>query len=331
MPSASAIAHPNIAFIKYWGVQDPELNLPASSSLSMTLGGLDTRTTVTFDSELSHDSLELNGEQADAGSLKRASNHLDRVRQMAKSTLRARVTSTNSFPASAGIASSASGYAALTLAAATALNLDLSSKDLSVLARRGSGSAARSAFGGFVIWHKGEDDQSSFAEAFLPPDHWSLVDWIAVVDQAPKMVGSREGHRLADTSPLQAARVASAPQRLLACRQAVADRDFQRLAPVVELDSNLMHAVMMTSAPPLLYWAPASLRLMREIAEWRAEGIDVCYTLDAGPTVHCITTDQFESEVEARLHSLPEVQLLLRGTPGPAPVVEATTGSASPE
>jgi diphosphomevalonate decarboxylase len=317
MASATAIAHPNIALIKYWGVQDDALNLPASGSLSMTLDGLETRTMVTFDKALSEDTLELDGQTASHEATARASAHLDRIRHMARSVVPARVVSRNSFPTSAGIASSASGFAALTLAAATALGLDLPPKDLSILARKGSGSAARSIFGGFAEWHKGEDDQSSFAKQIWPPEHWKLVDWIAVVDRNPKSTGSHDGHRLASTSPFQEARVASAPQRLAECRSALMARDFQRLAAVVELDSHMMHAVMMTSFPPLLYWSAGSIQLMKKIAGWRADGLDVCYTLDAGPTVHCITTAEHSSQVEALLRSDTGVLELFRGIPGP--------------
>lgn len=318
MASATAIAHPNIALIKYWGVRDDTLNLPASGSLSITLDGLETRTKVTFDNTVLADTLELDGQTANPQATARASAHLDRIRHLVGSTVPARVVSQNSFPASTGIASSASGFAALTVAAASALGLDLSPKELSVLARKGSGSAARSVFGGFVEWHKGKDDPTSFAERIWPPDHWDLVDWIAVVDRHPKLTGSHEGHRLASTSPLQETRVASAPERLDECRSALMARDFQRLAAVVELDSHMMHAVMMTSLPPLLYWSAGSIQLMKKIAGWRTEGIDVCYTLDAGPTVHCITTAEHSSQVEALLQSDADVIELYRGVPGPA-------------
>lgn len=317
MATATAIAHPNIALIKYWGVRDDALNLPASGSLSMTLGGLETRTTVTFDNTLPEDTLDLDGQAASPEATARASAHLDRIRHIAGTTLHARVESRNSFPAGTGIASSASGFAALSLAATTALGLDLSPRDLSILARKASGSAARSVFGGFAEWHKGDDDRSSFAEQIWPPEHWQLVDWIAVVDREPKATGSHDGHRLAGTSPLQEARVTSAPQRLAECRSALKARDFPRLADVVELDSHMMHAVMMTSSPPLLYWSAGSIQLMKAIAGWRADGIDVCYTLDAGPTVHCITTAEHSPQVESLLRSVAGVLQLYRGVPGP--------------
>ncbi len=331
MPSATAISHPNIAFIKYWGVRDDTINLPASGSLSMTLGGLETWTSLTFDDALSEDIFELDGHLADRDSRWRVSAHLDRIRKITNTTAHARIVSQNSFPSSAGIASSASGFAALTLAASGALGLDLTPRQLSILARKGSGSAARSVFGGFVEWRRGDDDDSSFAEQLWPPDHWDLVDWIAVVENRPKSTGSSEGHRLAASSPLQEARLAGAPTRLAECRSALDECDFHRLAGVVELDSNMMHAVMMTSSPPLLYWAPESISLMQDIVAWRAEGLDVCYTLDAGPTVHCVTTAEHAPQLEALLRSHDGVRALYRGNPGPAARLLASDDSPDPE
>lgn len=314
--SAQAIAHPNIAFIKYWGNREPDLRIPANSSLSMTLGGLNTRTAVVFDPKLKQDTLELNQVQLTGQALQRVSRHLDMIRDWGDLTERALVVSENNFPADAGIASSASGMAALTLAGCAAAGLGLTDTDLSRLARRASGSAARSIFGGFVEWQGGSDDQSSYAVPFLPSDHWQLVDWIAVVAEQAKPVGSTEGHRLASTSPLQDARVASASERLEDCKRALQRRDFGHLANTIELDSNAMHAVMMTSSPRLLYWTPTTLEIMREVVSWRAQGVEVAYTLDAGPTVHCLCTIEASQEVERRLHAIPGVLRLLRGYPG---------------
>ena len=167
-------------------------------------------------------------------------------------------------------------------------------------------------------WHAGDDNESSFAEPLLPKSHWPLVDLIAVVDRQPKRISSKDGHTLAATSPIQAARVAGVYARLEACRAALTSRDFGRLASVAELDSNLMHAVMLTSTPPLIYWAPGSLSLMRKVADWRQDGLQVFYTLDAGPTVHCVTTRDAAPEVESLLRKQPELLDLLRAEPGGA-------------
>lgn len=312
----AAVAHPNIALIKYWGNRDQNLRLPANSSLSMTLGGLATQTRVTFSSELQADSLLLDGEPASPAALDRMSRHLDLLRQQANVRYRAAVASHNDFPLGAGIASSASGFAALTLAGCAALDLSTEPGFLSRVARRGSGSACRSVFGGFVQWHAADRDEDSFAEPIAPPEHWDLHDWIAVISREEKAVGSTRGHELAGTSPLQAARILNAPLRLDECRRALMERDFAALAAVVELDSDLMHAVMMTSEPPLLYWLPGTLAVMRRVRELRSQGLPVCYTLDAGPNVHCICPSEHSEAVSRELHALGDVADLLHATPG---------------
>jgi diphosphomevalonate decarboxylase len=314
--SAVAIANPNIAFIKYWGNRDPVLRLPSNSSISMNLDGLETRTTVTFDSGLSQDELTLNGQPATEETLLRVSSILDRVRAMAGMHDCAQVESRNNFPTGAGIASSASAFAALSLAASAAAGLQLSERECSKLARRGSGSACRSVPGGFVEWQAGNDDGSSFAYSLAPADHWDLVDCVAVVSQAHKPTGSTQGHALADSSALQAARVASAPVRLEACRRAILQRDFSALAAVAELDCNLMHAVMMTSQPPLLYWQPATLAIMQAVQEWRAGGLPAFYSIDAGPNVHVLCPAVNAPEVTAGLYRIDGVKEVLSAGPG---------------
>ena len=316
--TASAVASPNIALVKYWGNRDDALRLPANGSISMTLGGLETRTTVDLDPLLDQDTLLLNGAPASPDSHRRVRQHLDLICALAGLRARARVVSQANFPSGAGIASSASAYAALTLAACAAAGLEFEPRTLSRLARRGSGSAARSIFGGFVEWHAADSDDGSFAEPLAPPDHWPLVDLVAIVSRDPKTVGSTPGHALAQTSPLQEARLADAPRRLAECRQAILTRDFDRLAAVAEQDSNLMHAVMQTSVPPLVYRTPQTLTVMQSIATWRAGSLPVFYTVDAGPNVHCLCPAELASEVTSRLHGLPGVLDILACPPGQA-------------
>jgi diphosphomevalonate decarboxylase len=301
MSRAVARAHPNIAFIKYWGNIDDVLKLPANSSLSMNLDSMYTETTVEWTTEQAEDSLILNNEPASEDALRRVSRHLDMLRARLKLPMRARVTSYNNFPMGAGIASSASSFAALTVAAVKAAGADITEREMTTLARIGSGSASRSVPTGFVEWHMGHDHESSYAESILPPDHWDLVDVVVVVSDQHKRTGSEAGHTTAKTSVLQASRVADAPRRLELCRHALQTRDFDALASVVELDSNLMHAVMMTSTPLLLYWEPTSLQVMKAVRTWRGEGLPVCYTLDAGPNVHCLCESSVVDELVRRL------------------------------
>ncbi|MGB7539379.1 MAG: diphosphomevalonate decarboxylase [Anaerolineales bacterium] len=316
MSTATAVAHPNIAFIKYWGNRNDELRLPASGSISMNLAGLETVTSVAFDPRRTEDEFVFDGVLQSGPALARVSAHLDRLRSRAGSSLKARVESRNNFPMGAGIASSASGFAALTLAGAAALGLSLSERELSILARRESGSASRSIPAGFVEWHAADTDGDSFAESIAPPEHWALADVIAILDSRPKETGSAEGNRLARTSPRQAARVADAPRRLAVCRRGVREKDFAALAEIVEEDTRLMHEVMRTSIPALNYLAPATEELMRLISAWRTRGMPVAYTIDAGPNVHCLCPAESAAEVEHRLREIPSVQRVMTARPG---------------
>ena len=323
MTTATAIANPNLAFIKYWGNRDNTLRLPVNGSISMNLEGLYTRTTVSFQPSLSFDQLSINGHEVRGAGLDRISHILDLIRDRAHIQERAVVTSENNFPSGAGIASSASAFAALALAGSKAAGLDLSEPELSRMARRGSGSAARSIPGGFVEWQAGTSDEDSFAVSIAEPDHWDVVDCVVIVSAAHKKTGSTEGHSLAPTSPLQAARVGDAPRRLEICRKAILERNFETFASIVELDSDMMHAVMMTSTPALHYWKSASMEVMGCVRQWRMDGIPACYTVDAGPNVHVITPKSEAHLVEQRLREIKGVQDILIARPGgPARIVE---------
>lgn len=308
---ATAVASPNIAFIKYWGNRDANLRLPANGSISMNLDGLETRTCVEFSPDLTADALTINDQPVTGAGLHRVATFLDHVRALAGKNSFARVRSENNFPTGAGIASSAAAFAALSLAASRAIGLELTEPELSRLARRGSGSACRSVPGGFVEWQCGSGDADSFAATIATPQHWALVDHIAILRTVHKPIGSTEGHALATTSPLQAARIADTPRRLQICREAVLQRDFEALTGIIELDSNLLHAVMMTSQPALFYWEPASIALMKSIPFWRQEGIRAAYTLDAGPNVHILSPRADSAAVLERLKAFPGVKNVL--------------------
>jgi diphosphomevalonate decarboxylase len=318
MTTSTAISHPNIAFIKYWGNRNNTLRLPMNGSISMNLAGLTTRTTVSFQPSLAMDELIINGHEVTGAGLNRVSYILDIIRGMADVHDRAEVITENNFPSGAGIASSASAFAALALAGSTAAGLTLSEPELSRLARRGSGSAARSIPDGFVEWQVGASDDDSFAFCIAPAAHWDLVDCVAIVSAAHKKTGSTEGHAIAPTSPLQDARVADTPRRLDLCRKAILEKDFNAFAAIVELDSDIMHAVMMTSTPALHYWKPASLAVMEAVRQWRAEGLPACYTVDAGANVHVLTTAAERHTVEAQLRTVPGVENVLVAQAGGA-------------
>jgi diphosphomevalonate decarboxylase len=184
------------------------------------------------------------------------------------------------------------------------------------LARLGSGSASRSVPDGFVEWRPADRHADSYGVSIAPSDHWALADVIAIVASGHKDVGSTPGHALADTSPLQPARVRTTPARFAECKAALLDKDFERLAPVVELEALTMHAVMFTSTPPLMYWSPVTLQLMEAVRAWRQEGFPVAFTIDAGPNVHCLCPLENAAQVEERLRVIPGVQDVILATPG---------------
>jgi diphosphomevalonate decarboxylase len=312
----------NIAFIKYWGVDDPTINLPQTNSISMTLADAHTTTTVAWldDSAASIDQIAIDGVLLDARKAARLVQHLDRLRTLAGTQQRAKVVSRNNFPMASGIASSASGLAALTVAGALGLGLDLDATRLSAVARLGSGSASRSLFGGFVEWERGDDDASSVARQLHGVEHWALYDLVAVVSSEEKAVSSADGHKLAGRSPLNAGRVRFVQEVLPATRAAIAACDLHQLGPIIEQDALAMHAVMMTSNPSLLYWQPGTLEVIHAVRQWRErDGLAAYFTIDAGPNVHVICEAADAPTVEEALATLPAVQRVIVSRPGPAP------------
>jgi diphosphomevalonate decarboxylase len=319
---ATALAHPNIAFIKYWGNQDDALRLPANSSLSMNLAALQTITTVAFADDLTDDELVINQQPVSGPGLRRISAVLDLIRAQAGLRLAAWVESASNFPMGSGIASSASAFAALSVAAAAAAGLDLDEAALSRLARRGSGSASRSVPGGYCEWRTGSDE-SSVAVSLAPPEHWDLRDIVVIVSQEHKAVGSTGGHQIAGSSSLQAARVTGAATRLKLCREALLARDLEAMGPIIEEDAVIMHGVMMSSHPPLFYWNGATMEIIQITQRWRAEGLPVYFTIDAGPNVHLICEAASEAAVIAQAGQLPGVKEVISSGPGgPARLVD---------
>jgi len=302
--TAKAEAAPNIAFIKYWGNRVDILRIPLNSSISMNLGGLSTQTTVCFDDSLETDVVNINQQPATAEAARRVSEFIDIVRSLAGLTTCAKVSSWNNFPMGSGIASSAAAFAALSLAASKAAGLNLDESELSRLARRGSGSACRSIPAGIVEWHAGDRDENSFAEQLAAPEYWDLVDCLAVVNEGHKRVGSSDGHRLSYSSPLQELRVSDSVIRFNQCRQAILTRDFESLADVIEQDSNLMHSVMNTSRPELVYWNEVTLTVIQEVIHMRKKGLEAAFTIDAGPNVHVITVNKSLQAVKRHLESI---------------------------
>ncbi len=309
--SATCEARANIALVKYWGKRDDALNLPAAGSVSITLDGLVTRTTVRIDSDLAADRLVINGRESDP---RRITAFLDFVRELAGCSPVAEVISENNFPTGAGLASSASGFAALAGAASAAMGLQLDNTALSVLARRGSGSAARSIHGGFVRMHAGTapDGSDACAEALHDADHWPLQVVIAITDSQPKAVDSRDGmNRTRATSPYYPAWLAGVDADIEQAVAAIAERDFGALAAVSEHSALKMHASALAARPGLWYLHPATVACMNRIVELRADGVPVFFTMDAGPQVKAVCEPGHADQVAAALAGVDGVQRVL--------------------
>lgn len=302
MKQATATATPNLALVKYWGKRDSNLILPAAGSLSLTLDIFPTTTTVEVREDLRADDFSLNGITQTGVPAERVTQFLRHVRELAGSNSFARVTSHNEAPTAAGLASSASGFAALATAASAAYGLDLSQRDLSRLARRGSGSACRSVIPRVAVWHAGNDDETSFAEEVAAP---AMAMVILVVDGAKKAVSSREAMRsTARTSPFYAAWITSTEATLREMLEACATDDFARIGEITELNALRMHATIQACDPPIRYLAPRSVAAFDRVAELRNSGVPAYATADAGPNVAVLTRPEYTSQVAAALQDL---------------------------
>lgn len=329
---ATAIAPANIAFIKYWGKIDPPageageaLRLPLNSSISMNLSACVTTTTVEFSPSYREDIVEFMDQKALtilSRSLQdcqlesmRVQKHLDKIRVRAGSKLYARMVTKNSFPKSAGIASSASGFAALTVAAAEALGLTLSEKELTILARIGSGSACRSIPDGFVEWQKGKNSQTSYAYSLYPENHWDLRDIVVVVQKSQKKIGSTKGMDGVRTSPFYGRRLRDIPDRVKKIKLVLKRRDIELLGEIMEEDCVNMHAVAMTQKPPIFYWNGTTMEIIRAVRELRDEGLPVYFTIDAGPNVHLICEAKDEAVVVEKAQMIAGVEDIIVNKP----------------
>lgn len=335
--AALAIAHTNIALIKYWGKRpgQPDQNLPAVGSLSLTLERLRSETTVR---PAERDSFTLADADSDATTSPLTSTpdpaaakvfrHLDRVWSAAHAGPRppCAVASRNHLPTAAGLASSASGFAALTLAAAAAFHLDLADRGaLSALARRGSGSAARSLWGGFVRLDRGQRDDGADCRAhqLFRPDHWDLRLLIVHTARGRKPVGSTDGmQRCADTSPYYPAWVATSEADLATGERALAERDLAALGAVMEHSCFKMHSCMLATVPPLMYWNGSTLAAIQEVWDARRQGLEGYVTSDAGPHVKVLCRPEVAGPLAARLAAVPGVHTVDTLAPGPDAAVE---------
>jgi len=316
---STATANANIALVKYWGKRDERLILPQNGSISMTCDGLQTVTTVEFSGAHHKDTVLINDEELQKDE-RDILGHIERIRKLAGINEKAKVVSQSNFPIAAGLASSASGFAALTLAATAAAGLRLNERELTILSRQGSGSSCRSICNGFVEWYKGSrsDGSDSYAETIADKDYWKEFRMIAtIVSESKKKVGSRAGMKqTVETCPYYKDWLATVDRDLEIIRIGIKKKDFSSVGITAEMNCLKMHALMMTTVPPILYWIPATLEVMYAVQSMREEGLECYFTIDGGPQVKVMCMEKDLNEINKRLMELEGVKKTIICKPG---------------
>ncbi|MBI3190766.1 diphosphomevalonate decarboxylase [archaeon] len=316
---ATATANANIALVKYWGKRSSDPILPQNGSISMTCDGMSTTTTVEFSDKYREHTVTINDEEFKKDE-KDIHGHIDRICKLAGIIQHAKVVSESNFPVAAGLASSASGFAALTMAACTAAGLKLSKKELSIITRQGSGSACRSIFGGFVEWVRGQKDDGSdsYAECIASKEKWPDFRMIATIVEAKKKpVSSRGGMaQTVTTCPYYKDWLSTVEDDLDTVRKGIQEKDFGKVASTAEFNALKMHATMITTKPPIIYWIPATMEIIHAVRQMREDGINAYFTMDAGPNVKILCLDKDVSEIEKRVNELDGVVNTILCKPG---------------
>lgn len=316
---ATANANANIALVKYWGKRSSEPILPNNGSISMTCDGMTTTTTVEFSDKYKGHSVIINDEEFKKDE-KDIHGHIDRICRLAGIRQKAKVISESNFPVAAGLASSASGFSALTVAACAAAGLKLSPKELSILTRQGSGSACRSIFGGFVEWYRGErsDGSDSYAESIVDKNYWIDFRMVTtIVEVKKKPVSSRAGMaQTVATSPYYDGWLKTIGDDLKSVRDGIKERNFEKVASTAEFNCLKMHATMITTKPSIIYWIPATMEIIHAVRQMREEGISTYFTMDAGPNVKVMCLEKDEKDISKRIQELDGVIKTIICRPG---------------
>lgn len=310
----TAIAPSNIAFIKYWGKTDATLRIPTNGSISMNLSTLTTTTTVEFSELYKRDNILIDGD-IDKQRYNRVAEHIDRFRKIAKTRMKAKVISINSFPSSTGLSSSASGFAALTLAVSSALGLDLSEKELTIMSRLACGSSCRSIPSGFVEWYAGNTHETSYAASLYPPTFWDIVDIVVIVSHRKKDIATSQGQTYAHSSPFFKQRLMHINEKIKQFKQALRLKNFHKFGEIIEQEALELHAIMLTGRPPLIYLSPESLVLIKRVWQWRNEGLSVYFTINTGHNIHLLCPQDEKKELLKRLKVIPGVLQIVKALP----------------
>lgn len=324
MQKITVQASSDVALVKYWGKKDKILRLPANGSISMILDSLQSITTVEFSPNLTTDEIIIGGE-VEEGETSRVVKHLDRIRALAQSQnlikedIFAKVVSENNFPKSTGLSSSGSGFAALTIAASKAIGLDLSEKELSILARQGSGTACRCVCGGFVEWMDGEVSEDSYSLSFAKADSFPIRDLVTIVSEDKKNLSSTEGHDLAESSPFFRVRQEKINEKILDVKKTILEKNFMALGELVEAEALEFHSILFTSKPNILLFYPGTVEVMQTVRQLRKNNIPAYFTINTGFNVHVLTLPQYEDTVSQALQQISTVKKIISSGVGEKP------------
>ena len=313
---ASTVAHPIQGLIKYHGLADPILRLPYHDSISVCTAPLTTRTTVEF-GEFPRDTATIGGRPVGGHEMERILSVVDTVRARAKTQARFRMASVNDFPSNVGLGASASGFAALALAAAAAAGLDLDLQDLSRIARRGAGSAARAVTGGFSKWKMGIADEDSFSVQLAGKD----LPLAIVIALVPAYKETEDAHREATTSPFFHARLAEMPRLIAEMELAIRKREVRTVCALAERDTLMLHGITMTGAGEMVLWRPDTLRVILAVKKMREEGVPAFFSIDTGATVYVNAPSERGDDVESRIREL-GIETIRCSVGGPARLVD---------
>jgi diphosphomevalonate decarboxylase len=334
------LATPNIAFVKYWGKRNDKLILPYNSSISITLGEeLNTKTSVMFTKKIKEDIFYINGQKQDLTDkdVKERFAIIDIMRKKARTDAKVIVVSENSFPTAAGLASSASGIAAMVYAVNAALKLNLDTKELSIIARQGSGSSCRSLAGGFVKWEKGnkEDGSDSYIRQIKDSNYWpDLINIITIVSKSKKKISSRVGMKqTVETSQFYKLRPNIAEEHCNQLEEAISRKDFEQLCKITMQESNNFHSVALDTYPPIIYLNDTSKEIINAIHELNeSEGkIIAAYTFDAGPNANIITLDKYKNKVLDVLKKIDDIEQTIITKSGNGPILDESKSLITPK
>ncbi|MEW5748435.1 MAG: diphosphomevalonate decarboxylase [Candidatus Thermoplasmatota archaeon] len=312
---ASAVAHPIQGLIKYHGLRDEVLRLPYHDSISVATSPTASHTTIEF-GDFGSDSATLDSRALEGRELERVVSVVDEVRRRAGSEARFRMASTNNFPSNVGLGASASGFAALALAGSEALGLCLTLEQVSVIARRGAGSATRSVTGAFSRWKAGHDDEESYSYQ-IASEEFEMGIVVALV---PAFKYTESAHRAVLGSPFFHSRLAYIHGALAEMESAIRKRDIDRVGMLAERDSLILHGITMTGLDEMILWRPETVKVILEVRRMREEGIPAYFSIDTGATVYVNTHPSRTDEVEERIKGL-GVETLRCGVGGCATVV----------